>query len=378
MSASGQRIKGFATRFGKVALRRRCFRCQDCGRSVYPLDRALGLSGVACTPGAMSLIADTIGKLSVEESARMLKNLAGLQIPESTLHRWSVEIGQWVQGFEHSEVVEGAPASRRVYVSCDGTGIPMRKPETEGVRGKQEDGSSRTRESRLLTIHTADKRDKRTGDPVKDPGSEVVSCQIDSADSRGGTRATPYGQRSDREFVRNGVREAGEVIAISDGAAWIRNHVDMLLSGCNVIHVLDAFHAKEYLSNALKALWPDAEAFRQQYAQLKEKLLSGKVAEIIAEFRPHCENHKAVARCVIYYTNNRDRMHYDVYRRRGIQIGSGVVEGACSHVVVQRMKRSGCHWSTKGANAILAIRCCTLNGRWADFLDWQARQAAAA
>ena len=68
----------------------------------------------------------------------------------------------------------------------------------------------------------------------------------------------------------------------------------------------------------------------------------------------------------------------DLYRKRGLPVGSGVVESACEQIVSSRFKGGGRYWSKAGANALLAVKCCFKDNRWADFLDWRACSAAAA
>ena len=71
-------------------------------------------------------------------------------------------------------------------------------------------------------------------------------------------------------------------------------------------------------------------------------------------------------------------MRYDLCRKRGLPVGSGVVEGACKPIVGNRFKQAGCRRSKAGANALLAVKCCIDNNRSADFLDWRTCRAAAA
>ena len=65
-----------------------------------------------------------------------------------------------------------------------------------------------------------------------------------------------------------------------------------------------------------------------------------------------------------YFGNNLHRMEYPEYQAEGWQIGSGVVESACKHVVASRCKRAGMRWDENGAENILALRCLALNERW--------------
>ena len=104
---------------------------------------------------------------------------------------------------------------------------------------------------------------------------------------------------------------------------------------------------------------------------------AGRVDDVIADLEPY-RRLEAVSSCIRYYGTNRDRMRYDLYRQRGLPVGSGVVESACKQIVGSRFKGAGRRWSKIGANAVLAIKCCFRNNRWPDFLDWRDCSAAAA
>jgi len=65
-------------------------------------------------------------------------------------------------------------------------------------------------------------------------------------------------------------------------------------------------------------------------------------------------------------------MRYEGFRKQGLFVGSGVVEAGCRTVIGQRLKQSGMHWTVKGANSIIALRCCILSGRWEDFWEYRA------
>jgi hypothetical protein len=69
-------------------------------------------------------------------------------------------------------------------------------------------------------------------------------------------------------------------------------------------------------------------------------------------------------------------MRYPKFRRQHLFVGSGVIEAGCKTVVASRLKRSGMFWTVRGANAILALRCSLLNGRFEDY--WEGRRAAIA
>ena len=80
---------------------------------------------------------------------------------------------------------------------------------------------------------------------------------------------------------------------------------------------------------------------------------------------------KALLKQLGYFEKNAPQMHYADYRDRKFFVGSGVVEAGCRTVIGERLKQSGMRWSVRGANAIIALRCCILSGRFEDF--WAAR-----
>ena len=78
-----------------------------------------------------------------------------------------------------------------------------------------------------------------------------------------------------------------------------------------------------------------------------------------------------VRQCADYVERNRERMQYADFRAQGLTVGSGVVEAGCKTTIGTRLKRAGMHWTVDGANAIIALRCCYLSGRFEDF--WERR-----
>ena len=75
-----------------------------------------------------------------------------------------------------------------------------------------------------------------------------------------------------------------------------------------------------------------------------------------------------------YFENNAERMRYPEFRAQHLFVGTGVIEAGCKTVIGSRCKQSGMFWTVRGANAILALRCCDFNGRFEDY--WEARPAA--
>ncbi|MCY4462901.1 MAG: hypothetical protein OXC26_21280 [Albidovulum sp.] len=153
---------------------------------------------------------------------------------------------------------------------------------------------------------------------------------------------------------------------------------EVLFAGPNVTYILDFRHATEYMSKAPKELCPDKAKRETRLRELRSRLKAGGVAEIIGELEPHRERGEAVAKCIDYFKGNRERMRYDSCRKRGLQIGSGVVESSRQHIVGLRLKRHGSRWTLKGANGMPAIKCALANMRRVDFMDWKVGMSQAA
>ena len=65
-----------------------------------------------------------------------------------------------------------------------------------------------------------------------------------------------------------------------------------------------------------------------------------------------------------YFDTNRDRMRYPQFRKKNLFVGSGVIEAGCKTVIGYRLKQSGMFWTVRGANAIIALRCCSISGKF--------------
>ena len=378
MERRGRVGKTFGTRLGEARVKRRYFYCRKCGVGDYPLDRALRLAGKRVTPGAEAVYADAAGSDSCGEARRKLRNLAGAAVSRATLQRHSVRIGEEMQAFEREDAEAASPAAERVLPGIDGTGIPMAAREVEGVAGKQADGTAKTREAKAVTSFTADGRDPKTGEPRKDKDSGATSVRIDSARAADGAGwSSEFGARLRQFGLRNGLVAAKELVVLSDGAPWIRNSCEEAFPGQETTFILDLFHALHCADAAVKAAAPHESERKDWMKTIKDQLNAGRVDDVIADLEPH-RRLEAVATCIRTYGTNRDRMRYDLCRKRGLPVGSGVVESACKQIVGSRFKGAGRRWSKIGANAVLAIKCCFRNNRWPDFLDWRDCSAAAA
>ena len=102
-----------------------------------------------------------------------------------------------------------------------------------------------------------------------------------------------------------------------------------------------------------------------------DQLEAGRLDHLLQVLRSRAGNCEPAQRCADYLERNRDRMRYAAFREQGLCVASGVVEAGCKTVIGSRLKRAGMHWTVAGANAVIALRCCKLSGRYEDF--WESR-----
>jgi hypothetical protein len=132
-----------------------------------------------------------------------------------------------------------------MYLGMDGTGVPMRTQEVIGRAGKQTDGSSKTREAKLVTVWTAESHDDE-GKPMRDPGSVTYSAAIESAATPDtSSQLSDFAERVSCEANRRGFNEALRQAVLGDGAAWIWNSAAELFP--QAIQILDRFHATGFM-----------------------------------------------------------------------------------------------------------------------------------
>ena len=371
---AGRHTKTFTSVLGALALERAYYHCTTCRAGFCPRDRALGLEGPSLSPGVTRMVGHVGAMVSFVEGSELMQELAGVAVDPKQVERSAEALGGEIAQDERSVVEPEPPAAPTMYLGMDGTGIPMRPPELEGRQGKQPDGSSKTREVKLVTVWSAEGRDEE-GIPVRDPGSVTYSAAIESAATRDTDKeVSPFAHRADREARRRGFDHAQRRVVLGDGAPWIWNLADEQFPGA--IQIVDLYHAKGHLWDVAKDIYGAGSDLGEQWAkQRRDELDEGKIDDILAALRVHAPANEEARKCLDYVAGNQSRMRYPEFRAQGLCVSSGVVEAGCKVAIGTRLKRAGMHWTVPGADAIIALRCCKLSGRFEDF--WERRSAAA-
>jgi len=371
------RSKPVLTVVGKVELSRPYYLCPHCHTGQFPADVELDIENTEFSPGARRIQAAVGQEAPFEHGRRQIKLLADLEVTTKSVERTAEAIGADIAQREQEErqramqldlplvVGERVPI---LYVQMDGTGVPVVKKETLGRQGKTAGQPAHTREVKLGCVFTQTKWDEK-GHPIRDPDSTTYTGAIETAED--------FGKRIYLEAWKRGWSRAEKKVVMGDGAEWIWNLAEQHLPGA--IQIVDLYHARQHVWELARKLHPHDDAAQKAWMKVHQDLLDqGNIEKLVGALRSLDSFHPEVADKIRteadYFERNAERMRYPEFRRQHLFVGSGVIEAGCKTVIGSRLKRSGMFWTVRGANSIIALRCCHLNGRFESY--WEARRAA--
>ena len=375
------REKTILTVLGPVQLSRPYYLCAQCSTGQCPADAELSVAGLDSSPGVRRMEAVVGSEMPFAAGCEPMKVLAVLDVTAKAVERASEAIGQQIARRDDEEIGRAKqlvlPVAFRqeipkMYVLMDGVQVPVVRKETEGRAARAPGQRARTRECKLGCVFTQTTVDKE-GWPVRDPDTTTYVGAIETAEE--------FGFRIYTEAWRRGWEWASVKVVIGDGAVWIWNIADQHFPGA--IQIVDLYHAREHLWKIAALLHPsDSAAKKLWMTPMKDLLDGGEIEPLVVRLRETAAEHAVVQPALAeeilkeaeYFETNAERMRYPTFRAKGLFVGSGVIEAGCKAVIGSRLKRSGMFWTVRGANAIIALRCCRFNGRFEDY--WEQSRAA--
>ena len=363
------RDKGIDTVLGRVRVRRGYYHCRACQRGVVPRDDDLGVPGTSLSPGLRRMVARVAAVAPFAEAADLLADLAGIRLSVKRVERSAEADGQAAAAdLERASraildsrlaVLPPTPLPDKLYITIDGTGVPVVAAAAADRAGKGDDGRARTREVKLACLFTQTKLDEH-GHPVRDPDTSSYVHTFDPVEQFT-TLVHAEARRRGGECIR-------QLVVLGDGAVWIWNLATKILP--EATQIVDYYHAREHLHDLAKQLSPVLGA--DQPAWLAARLADldqGDIETLVQATTAlpiNDTDRDQVDTALDYFIKNAQRMRYAVFRDLGMFIGSGVVEAGCKSLVGQRLKLSGMRWNTPGATGILTLRCHRESNRWDD------------
>ncbi len=372
------RSKPVLTAVGKAEVLRPYYLCPYCHTGQFPADVELDIENTEFSPGVRRMQAVVGQEAPFDHGRQQMKLLADLEVTTKSVERTAEAIGENIAARERQEIQRAVQLDLPIvlgeavpilYVQMDGTGVPVVKKETEGRKGKTDGQPAHTREVKLGCVFTQTTWDKE-GYPIRDLDSTTYTGAIETAEE--------FGKRIYVEAWKRGWSRAAKKVVMGDGAEWIWNLADQHFPGA--VQIVDLYHARQHLWELARKLYPGDQLNQKAWMKVHQKRLldKGKIERLLCSLRATVSTNPEVAEKIRieadYLEKNAARMRYPKFRRQHLFVGSGVIEAGCKTVIGSRLKQSGMFWTVRGANAIIALRCCHLNDRFEDY--WESRQAA--
>jgi hypothetical protein len=311
-----------------------------------------------------------------------------------SLERMNVQMAEPVASFRENRPQPDPTTEGMILVtSADGKGIVMRReadapaPATHRTKGEK---ASQKRMATVGTAYTVDRyvrtpqevvaalfRDGPEPTERPQPAHKRVWASLPQDEEAGRVRTS---QEVVYEWLLNEVAERNahlekEMVHLGDGqeALWQARRAH--LPSRNMTDILDLLHVTPRLWQAAQVFYPEGSAEAEAFARERIlRVVQGKVTQVVRGLREMGTKRglagaqkKTLAKVCAYLVANRERMHYDTYLAKGYPIASGVIEGACRHLVKDRMERAGMHWTAEGAQAMLDVRSTYVNGDWEEY-----------
>ena len=393
-----RRVRSYVSAFGPTPFERDVYATRETQRQeVVPLDAKLGMPESDTSYLLQKWSGTQFVKESYQESRLTLESILGFAPSVNCLEDMAAAAAEHADAyFEHQQPVDSTTEEEILVATSDCKGVPMRKvdaprkkqddevPRRKRLKQGEKNGQKRmacvggvysvapfrrTVEDVLNEILRHEKQAQRPK-PQNKRLRAVLTREVDGKDVNAKDVVFDW---LAKEVQQRDPQEQRTVVAIMDGETKLRDLQELTIG--RAIGILDIWHVTEYLWELAYCFYRDgsdeAEAFVGTYLR---KLLEGKVNRVIGGIRQMATKRELsepkwekVEDCLAYFAARADYMKYDEYLAAGYPIGSGVVEGACRHLVKDRMEQTGMRWRIAGAQAILSLRAIYVNDDWEAF-----------
>jgi len=340
--------------------------------------------------------------------SRFLEKILGLRQHVDSLERMSRQMGVDAEDFCWSHEPPPADEEGEILVeSADGKGVPIRRPaDAAPIYAHQHRSGPKPDRKKMATVATVYSVDRFVRTP-----QEVVDALFRTPDEPDRRRDRPRPQHK-RVYARLSLEDAEgtvldaqpvvlgwmdqevrqrrgdgqkEIVRVMDGQESLWETGDVLQDDLAKVDILDLLHVTP-------RLWDAAHVFHKPQSKKAEvfvrarvlQILQGRVSSVVRGLRrmtslkqPAAAKSKTIATICRYFENNRHRMSYDQYLSKGYPIASGAIEGACRHLVKDRLERTGMNWTKPGAQAVLSLRAVYVGGYWDKFIQYRIEREAA-
>ena len=316
------------------------------------------------------------------EAGKTLEKILGISLCVRSLERLSCKVSSGVEGFRADQKIPQANAQALIVATSDCKGVPLKKEKkpaaTRRHRRKKGEKPNKKKMACVGGVYSIAPF-VRTADDIMDEVQNEQSkkdrprpCDKHLRADLIAKKETTFAWMAAQVAKRN-PKDLLPLVCLMDGerALWLLKAKYLP----DAVGILDLWHVTEYLWKGAYCFHKEGAIEAQAWVDKRLNMqLEGKVAYVIGGIKQMItkqglkgKKKKALLTLITYFTNNRAYMHYDQYLAAGYPIGSGVAEGACRHLVKDRMERTGMRWTLEGGQAILDLRASYINEDWDAF-----------
>jgi hypothetical protein len=359
---------------GPVTCQRAYYYCGRCGRGMLPWDEAVGLTTRSFTPATERLVslAGALSDSFAEAAEKVLPEMAGLRVAETTVQRTTEGVGERVAAHLASGRTFGFPHPWDWHRDAQGRTCAYISLDLTGVRQQAKNGGRA--EGRMPYVAMVYNPVPELPDdcPYQPPAKATMQARYLS----GLYGLDELGLQLRKQAGQVGMDRAEVWLGLTDGGngleAFVRRNFPR-----DVELILDFWHAADHLTELAKLLHPTDEAKRQElvsgWCHTMKHEGGQRLLDVLRVYPwpPQPAVQEKQAEVLNYVSNNLHRMDYPRYLANGWLIGSGAVESACKTVVGQRLKQAGMRWREYGTDAMCHLRALfkSESSQWQAF--WQ-------
>lgn len=379
------------TRFGTVEVHRASLGHREVP-ALFPMDAELNLPPEQASHGVQLRVAEEVARGSFGEAVDAVKRTTAAEVAKRQLEHLAERAACDFDAFYASREVRPEAPSDLVVLSFDGKGIVMRpedlrpatrKAATEGRHklGKRLSKGEKRNRKRMAVVAAV----YAIARWVRPP--QAVVGDLHGAHGEVGPRPVPANKRvwasvekEPKDVIREAFEEAERrdpaharrwVVLVDGNPTQIRvATAEARRRGIALTIVLDVIHVLEYLWDAAWCFFSEGDPAAEVWVTLRlDRILKGNVSQVAAGIRRSATKRgideirrKNADKCSDYLLKYRRYLHYDVVLREGLPLATGVIEGACRHLVKDRMDLTGARWTLAGAEAVLRLRALHASG----------------
>jgi len=382
--------RSYVSLFGEVQVKRGYYLNAAQG-GVCPLDAKLSLPERSYSDSVQERLSEVNVWVPQAQSVELMERFLGLKIPKGSLQSSASDQAHYVDSYYQQRSVSMTPVEDSILVAtADGKGIPMTRADSPPVQARRGKGDKKTakKEAIVTAVYSVAPYPRDSQDILHALLSETADTPKSETPrpvpSNKQTFGTLEGKAAALTHLAHQVtlREASTFthrVALTDGSLALQQQ--LLAHLPNFTLVLDIIHATEYLWDAANARFGETSSqrlpwIRQALAWLLENHLDDLLDDLTTPITElSAPQQETLLHVAAYLRRNRPFMDYQRYLALGWPIGTGVVEGACRHLVKDRFEQAGMRWSIVGAQTLLDLRAVAFNGDWDDFQHFRRQQS---